>query len=274
MEWQVHLPKHPLLKQYIQCFWFVDMNVPFQREKILPTGTVEIILNFGDSFRLWENDGFAQQKDAWLVGLQSHFLLNEPLGRSRMMWIRFHAGGIYPFIPCDAHELHNQVLPLDIFWGNAVALLRESLHEAPNMGIRLAILESFLLERLREPENRYVHQAVQTLALSNGTYSIKGLANQIGISQKHLANRFKQVVGVTPKTLARIYRFQSVLSSINTQPAIDWADIALQCHYHDQAHFSKDFATFTGFSPSEYYSMMQPYLKDSAIESTHFVPVG
>lgn len=276
MKWHVHQAQHPLLKPYIQCFWYIDALVPFQREKILPTGTVEIILNFGDDFRVQDRadaSQFSLQKEAWLVGLQSQYLLNEPLGKSRMMGIRFHAGGVYPFIPADAHEFHNQVIPLDIFWGDNVAFLREALAEAANMTERLRLLENFLLARLQQnQENAYVHHAVQTLAQTNGAYSIKGLAIQIGISQKHLAHRFKQIVGVTPKTLARIYRFQAVLSTINQNT--DWADIANQCHYHDQAHFSKDFAAFAGFSPSHYLSLMQPFLSNNDLESTHFVPVG
>lgn len=278
MEWHVHQPQHPLLKPYIQCFWFIDAFVPHQREKILPTGMTEIILNFGDAFRLWDRTDatqFSLHHEAWLVGLHTHYLLNEPLGRSQMVGIRFHAGGIHPFIPYDAHELHNQVIPMDAIWGESIRLLREALYTARTMPERLRLLENFLLARLHHNQDAlYIHQTVQTLATAQGATSIKGLAIQIGISQKHLAHRFKQVVGVTPKTLARLYRFQAVLSSIKPHHNVDWADIAHECHYHDQAHFSKDFMAFTGFSPSQYLHLMKPYLHTNELESTHFVPLG
>jgi AraC-like DNA-binding protein len=275
MDWHVYLPTSPLLKPFIQCFWYTNGQVEYPREKILPTGTVELIINFADEFRLWDESGsFSLQKEAWLVGLQSRYLLNEPLGHSEMIGIRFCAGGVYPFIDCDAHELHNQVIPMDAIWGESIHFLREALYEAPSLAERFRYLERFLMARLQQNQDlAYIHHAVQTLSQSSGTASIKGLAIQIGISQKHLAHRFKQVVGVSPKSLARLFRFQTVLSSIKPQQNVDWADIANQCRYHDQAHFSKDFSAFTGFSPSQYLKLMQPFLNNNELETTHFVPL-
>jgi hypothetical protein len=54
------------------------------------------------------------------------------------------------------------------------------------------------------------------------------------------------VVGVTPKRLARSYRFTSTVLAIDVAAPIDWADVAARAGYSDQAHFGHEFREFTG----------------------------
>lgn len=279
MVFQLWQPQHPALRPYVQSFWHINQVIAYNVEKILPTGTVEVIINFGGAFRARTAPPAEEAQihtRSWLVGLQSNYIVNEPLADSHMVGIRFRPGGSYPFIRCDAHEYHNKIIPMDAIWGRSVGELRERLYEASTPTARFHLLEDFLLSRLRDYQNdtAYIQHAVQSLATSGGAQSIKAMAIQIGISQKHFGNQFKKIVGVTPKTLARIYRFQQVLQHIKPIQAPDWAAIAHQCHYHDQSHFNKDFATFTGETPSNYVKLLQPYLESSGDESAHFVPIG
>jgi AraC-like DNA-binding protein len=86
----------------------------------------------------------------------------------------------------------------------------------------------------------------------HGNLSIRALSDQTGISQNHLATQFKRVVGTSAKEMARLYRFEYVLRCIDPTRPVHWAQIALQCGYYDQSHFSKEFMAFTGYSPSNY----------------------
>lgn len=74
----------------------------------------------------------------------------------------------------------------------------------------------------------------------------------MGLSQKQLITQFKRMVGMTPKAVARVYRFRYVLQNLDPLVAVDWATIAHQAHYYDQSHCYKDFKAFTGHSPGEY----------------------
>jgi AraC-like DNA-binding protein len=254
--------------------------MPYQREQILPTGTVELIINFGSPFRLYDHAQparFTYCTDSWLVGLQTGYLLNEPVAETYMIGVRFKPGGSYPFFRLPASELHNQVAPLEALWERA-AELREILYAETSFAARCALLERLLLARLAgaQPGRDPVRFAVDMLAQHHGTLSIKALCGQIGISQKHLSVLFRQVVGVTPKALARIYRFQRVLQSIDPARAIDWAEIAQEARYYDQAHFNRDFAAFTGLSPTEYMRRRRQVFGDLLTrgEDVHFVPIG
>jgi AraC-like DNA-binding protein len=66
--------------------------------------------------------------------------------------------------------------------------------------------------------------------------------------------QFKHVVGTSAKELARIYRFEHVLHSIDPIASVDWTRIAQQCGYFDQSHLNKDFMAFTGYSPTGFLS--------------------
>ncbi|HET6821910.1 MAG TPA: AraC family transcriptional regulator, partial [Anaerolineales bacterium] len=63
---------------------------------------------------------------------------------------------------------------------------------------------------------------------------------------------FRQQVGVTPKQYLKIMRFQKAICTIECSHPIRWSEIALQSGYYDQAHFTHDFKSFSGFTPGEY----------------------
>lgn len=275
------VPRAPL-NRYIDCLWAVNLIVPYRRERILPTGTVEWILNFGSPFHLIDHDDsqrYTVSRDSWLVGLHTQYLINEPVAESNLIGVRFKPGGTLPFFRFPAHEIHNQVIEMDAIWGREIDSLRQQLHALPDTRTRLAYLESWLLVRLSAARqttmDSTIYAVTQQIMRHNGDISIRRLGSEIGISQKHLAHQFKQIVGVSPKTLARIFRFQYVLNSIDPAHPVNWSSIATLCGYYDQAHFNHDFATFTGFRPTEYLTLRKIGLGDDLKqgEDVHFVPV-
>ncbi len=79
---------------------------------------------------------------------------------------------------------------------------------------------------------------------------ISSLAAELGCSRKHLAGRFRLQVGLPPKTVARMARFQGALALSTRTAAPDWAEIAAACFYADQAHLTREFGAFAGASPA------------------------
>jgi AraC-like DNA-binding protein len=280
MAYQVFPVQHPALKPYIQAIWHVDEQVPYGREKILPTGTIELIINFGSAFRVIDKDNpqtFITANQSWLVGLQTEYIINEITGYSHMLGIRFKPGGIAPFFPHPASDFHNQMVALDAIWGNFADHLREQLLQIPTFQARIQHVEQALIKRLNIDEYAYlpIQFAVQEITRSDGIISIKSLSDTIGYSQKHLGNQFKRLVGITPKMLARVFRFQHVLQRIQPTGDSNWVEIAHTCHYHDQSHFNKEFTAFTGLTPSDYIDLRSKFITNlGATESGHFVPIG
>ena len=72
----------------------------------------------------------------------------------------------------------------------------------------------------------------------------------------------KELIGVTPKRLARTYRFAATVFSINPAEPIDWADLAGGAGYFDQAHFGHEFRAFTGLTPTRYVEVRRRFLRE------------
>ncbi len=83
-----------------------------------------------------------------------------------------------------------------------------------------------------------------------------------GVSSTHLAKRFKEIIGVTPKRLARSYRFAAIVFSIDPAEPVDWADLAAGAGYFDQAHFGHEFRKFSGLTPTRYLEVRRQFLRE------------
>jgi AraC-like DNA-binding protein len=92
--------------------------------------------------------------------------------------------------------------------------------------------------------------------------AIGDLSVAAGVSSTHLAQRFKELIGVTPKQLARTYRFAATVFAINPAGPIDWADLAAGAGYFDQAHFGHEFRAFTGLTPTRYLEVRRRFLRE------------
>jgi AraC-like DNA-binding protein len=252
----VYTPPPPL-DAYIRCFWYSDESLPTQGLKILPTPSLHLMVNFGDAYQVYEGNHaqpLATCADSWAVGLWDHYHIMDAPPDVQVLNISFKPGGAYPFLQIPLTELHNQIVALDAIWGVFAAEMRERLAAEPTLAARFALLEQLLCARLQHasvyPDP--VRFACAEIARHQGVLSIGELSDQMGISQKHLIGQFKTVVGSTPKTLARIYRFQYLLHQLDPTQPVDWTRLAHQAHYFDQAHFNKDFAAFTGHTPTDY----------------------
>jgi AraC-like DNA-binding protein len=188
-----------------------------------------------------------------------------------MIGVRFKPFGLASFIRFDALDLHNQVIDADLVWGNAVHHLREQLFAANSVLHRFHLVEGFLQRRLQDIPTGLEAVAYGVHQLRSEQVTIRDLSDDIGWSQKHLTHQFKKYIGVSPKSLARLFRFQDVLHAIH--PNTNWVDIALACGYYDQAHFNHEFAAFTGLSPSQYIDYRQMVF-DDVQDWIHFVPAG
>jgi AraC-like DNA-binding protein len=89
--------------------------------------------------------------------------------------------------------------------------------------------------------------------------SVGALTDGAGVSGSHLATQFKLHLGVTPKRVARIYRFARLILSVDALRPVDWSELAHVSGYFDQAHFSKEFKDFTGLTPTEYLTLRRRF---------------
>ena len=263
---KLHFPQLPL-SQFVENMWLVQgFEAGYTREKILPDGAIELIIDFAaQPKRIFDHEAsatFRTVKKAWISGERTRYLVIGAETNESMVGIRFRPGGAYPFFRFPISELSEAVTELDLIWGRLIDDIRDELQEIDSPEDRLLRLESLLLRQVQrslEP-NRLITFAIHQLQNSPQFLAIRDLASTIGITQKHLISQFEKVVGLRPKSFARVCKFQKVVNLIEQQNQIEWSSLALECGYYDQAHFIKEFHTFSGLSPSTYVSQRGDYL--------------
>lgn len=269
---KLYFPQPPL-SQFVENIWLVQgFAADYTREKILPDGAIELIIDLDSQpktiFADENSTEFRTVKKAWISGERTHYIVIGAAKNQSMVGIRFRPGGAYPFFRFPIFELTESVTELDLIWGGLVDDIRDELQETDSPDAKLMRLESFLLRQVQrslEP-NRLIAFAVHQLQHSPQFLAIKDLANTIGITQKHLISQFEKVVGLRPKSFARVSKFQRVVNLIEQQKEIEWANIALECGYYDQAHFIKEFHAFSGLNPSTYLTQRGEYV--------NFIPIA
>lgn len=249
----------PPLSDYIECFWALDGDGDHdpaqQPERLLPDGCIELVLNFGAPFREWIEDGRSQtQPTRLVVGQMTRPVLISPTGPVRILGVRFAPGGTLPFFSPPPGEFTNSMLPIDDIASALDRDLDQLLFGASAFSKQLEILQSLLLRRLAayRDSGKSLRGVVTRIIQSGGQIQVDDLADEMGVSGRQLERRFVRDVGLGPKLLCRILRFQQVFRAVERADQT-WARIAVDCGYYDQAHLIKDFGQFAGQAPSSIF---------------------
>ena len=259
MSYICYFPSPPL-RDYIEDLYYLDGPAPYPRQKALPVASSNLMINLGEPFDVYKPDQvepFITCTESWWVGVwDTYHSVDWPRNVS-FYGVHFKPGGAYPFLGFPLSEMNAQVVPLNTIWGSYASEIRERLCAAPTVQAGFAFLERQLLARLCAAPHAFhiVRNAVTEISQSHGALSIRGLSEQMGISQNHLSTQFKRLVGIPPKEVARFYRFAHVLRLIDSAKSPDLTRIAHQAQFYDQSHLNRDFVAFTGHSPTEYVQL-------------------
>lgn len=242
----------PRLRTFVECFWTLegeraaDASPP---ERILPDGCVELILNFGDRFLQHVDGERRRQPRNFVVGQMTGPILISASGVVRLLGIRFQPGGTRPFVDLAANEITDRVVELGGLSREFERGLLECCEHAFELDQKIAAIEGFLASRLGHGKFDGNSLALAASIIERrGLVSVDQLASCAGVSSRQLERRFLQEVGLGPKLLARIVRFQQVFRAVESNPA--WADVAIECGYYDQAHLIRDFNQFAQQTPA------------------------
>jgi len=221
-------------------------------ERVLPNARVHLMVNLDeDEFRTYEGAAVQRTKGAVLAGPHSEATVIDTREQRHLVTVNFRLGGAARFFDTPLGETRDQLIELDLLWGRDGAVLREQLLEAPTPAATLQILESTLLRHLvdaREPDPAIAFAA---RAFERGG-SIAQVTEHLGLLPKTFVRRFRNQAGVTPKRFSRVRRLQRLVQSIRDPRAADWAELAVQHGYTDQAHLIHDFRELTGLTPAAY----------------------
>lgn len=256
----------PTLAPYVEHLWMARGHLPVRwRNMILPDGAMELIINLGDPQTLCALADPTRQtifRNSWISGERTEPIVIDEAGYVHLVGVRLRAGGAWPVLGIPLREFTDQVMELGAVLGAEIFSLRDRLGEAPTDDARFDLLETWIAQRARArtQPTRSVSYALRVIHGGANAARIGRIAEEIGISHKHLLREFDRCVGLTPKLFARLCAFQRVIRSIGQRPEIDWADTAATCGYYDQAHLIHEFRAFSGLTPASYLTKRGPYL--------------
>lgn len=232
----------------------------------MPMGEACIIVNLRDDpLRLYDNTNLDQYETygfAILSGAQTGPFVIDNQQQDRVFGIQFRAAGSFPFFRIPAGETADLAVPLDTLWRRGAAEFRERLLAASSVKRMFEIAESVMLSHAAGTFDLHpaVNYSVAHFSRVPQTGTIAAIADETGLSHRSFIELFRDQVGLTPKAFCRVRRFQYVLQSIHGAPQVDWAQVALESGYYDQAHFIHDFRSFSGLTPRQYWENRTPHL--------------
>lgn len=252
----------PALADDVALLWWYEGCAPSHAfERMLPTAAMQLVVNLRADALLMAHGPkpvrFERLGSAVLCGAYSEPFVIPTAQQTACAGVVFRPGGAFPFLGGHpASDLQNVHASLDDLWGASADRLVARLREAPSASAGLAVLAQVLGEQARPATQAHPAVVAALATLWGGAYhgSIASLATALGLSQQRLGALFREEVGLSPKQVARVWRFEAVLRSLRTEPTSNWAERAAENGYADQAHLIRDFRAFTGLAPAAYYA--------------------
>ncbi len=230
-----------LVERYWSVRWQLAPGDSYVSET-MPYPSVNVVFEPGDSA---VNGIFTQRWSRCLRGM------------GRVFAVKFLPGAFAPFFARPIQELTDRRLPIAEVFGRAGDELAESLLAESEDERRVGVFETFLLARLPPPdaERTRVAEIVQLALARSELRRVDQLAEAAQLQPRTLQRLFQRYLGVSPKWMLCRFRIQEVAQRIAQGHAVDWAALASELGYFDQAHFASDFKAQIGKTPSEYAAL-------------------
>ena len=226
------------------------------RERLLPSPTIEVVLNLGAPMRVIEGRGTEMLRAGCTGGLTTapQMLGHPPVHAA--MGIRLHPLAARLVLDRPLHEITDWFVTLDeLLGGEADALVDACLAESsPAARLRRFVgwVERRLADATRAPVpsiDPRVAFVARRLEASHGAASIAALRDESGAGKNRLLAGFRDALGVSPKIYARLLRFARTLALLDRARPRSLAALALEAGYYDQPHMNAELRALSGLSP-------------------------
>ncbi|UGB39460.1 helix-turn-helix domain-containing protein [Frateuria soli] len=271
MAFHQRLPAPPL-DAVVEKLWDWDMPPAAHfYERVLPQPGAQLIINlYEDQTRVYTDDAERRclaSAGSVLGGPQLCSQIIDTAEQIRVMGAVFRPGGAGALTGEDMSAMAGSDVDLADLFGSHARALRQRLLETPTAQARLALLERWLQQRMRAPGvDSCVAHALAWLERTPQAVRIGHLLRENGVSERRLARMFRRQVGYGPKQYARLLRFRAVVAQVHALDRVDWAGVAADGGYCDQAHLAHEFRRFAGVTPGAFMTRRGPYPNHVALD--------
>ncbi len=245
----------------VERIWYFDGSLAHARERVFPNGRAELIVMLDEPHRDGNLAGEPVFPAVCIGGLLTRpAVVVAPPGRCRVLGIRLEPLGACALMRSSIRDIIDVTIDLRGAIGRSSTELGERCADAagstPNLARRAAevvrVGAAWTAEKIgaAPAPDPAISRAASAIRNARGVVSVDEIGSSLGLSRSHFAQRFRNVVGVTPKRFARIVRFSNALTVLGTGRNI--ASSAAELSYFDQAHMYRDFEEFAGMAPGAF----------------------
>ncbi|WP_405875686.1 helix-turn-helix domain-containing protein [Streptomyces sp. NBC_00005] len=235
-------------------------GIPHGRHRGLPSPWLTLIITLDEPLSMAAHpDPGAAPGDylTLLGGLHLTPALIDVPGRQSGIQVAISPLGARVLLGLPAGELAGTDVHADDVLGPGMREVHDKVREAPDWAARFDAVDDWLLHRMSHHDGvgtafaTPVAGAWQRLLSTGGRLRVDELAAQTGFGERHLRNRFRAEIGLTPKAAARVIRFDLARRHLARRPGLpDLAGLAADCGYADQSHLDREFAALASCTPS------------------------
>jgi AraC-like DNA-binding protein len=197
--------------------------------------------------------------DAWVSGLADSYSVVEFGESYASIDLELTPLGAYRVLGRPLHELAGSVVSLEDLFGMTGRDLADGLRTSDGWDQAFDLIDEFLLARVRDGPlpTPAVAWAWARMRAGAGRVPVEALADEVGCSRRYLQTKFREQIGMAPKAVSRLIRFEAVCRAVQRAPG-RWAEIAAEAGYCDQSHLNRDFRELAGSTPTEFVRRLIP----------------
>jgi methylphosphotriester-DNA--protein-cysteine methyltransferase len=256
--WTVTEWRPPYLGEVVERLWHFTGRTAHPRERVLPNGLLELVVHLEGRYDLVRNGIVECCAPVGISGVQTGPLVVQgPPERTTVLGLQFTPVGAYRVLDRPLHELTGLDVDLGDLVGSASAELAERCAQAADARACLRAAGAWVEARIargRQPAPP-IRWIAETIRRRHGNVAIGALRDATGFTAAKLASLFREQIGVTPKTYARIHRFLDAASRLR-RGGDSLTQVALAAGYYDQPHLTAEFHDLCGLTPAAYASSM------------------
>ncbi|BCJ95822.1 AraC family transcriptional regulator [Anaerocolumna cellulosilytica] len=241
------------LKPYIKCFWGTQRPITnikkdiTTNELIIPDTCMDIIFKVNYSENIINSSFIGINNEAFIATSK-----NDKEETASIFAIRFYAWTAVLFSDESMAGVRNSVFDAEQHYSKIKSAIEPLLFDIVTLKERVKIAEKFLLAELNIKRfNHNLETALFCIFRNKGNIKAAALANETFISSRQLERIFNDYIGVSPKQLTSLVRYQNIWNDILFNKYFNMADAVHLYGYTDQSHLSHDFKKFHKLLPSE-----------------------
>lgn len=244
------------LAPYVESYWFVfqEDDAPVELSvDVFVDLRPDLVFNFGAPYtRTVHGQKRRVLRASNLDAQRIRPIRIEQRGAVHISGVRFKSAGLSPFVKEPLDRWSDRVVALPTVFGKEGVALEGALRAAGgDRDAQTRLFDAFFLDRLAlTPGKRMLHTLKTAIEAEGGLERMDELCGRAGVSRRQIDRLFKSHLGFSPKTFARVVRFQRGLTRLMRDPGCTLAQVAAECGYYDQPHFVREFRAFSGTTPS------------------------